>query len=69
MRNPNKHTLTQLEKSKKKREEGNQLRSNVRNLDLDRESVPKFSIFRELKTLGPWKQNTNCLIFVLQGGM
>ena len=26
------------------------------------------SIFRELKTLGPWRHSTNRLIFVLQGG-
>ena len=26
------------------------------------------SIFRKLKTLGPWRHSTNRLIFVLQGG-
>ena len=58
-------------KSKKKRKEGNQLRSNVRNLDLNRENMPTFriSIFRELKTLDPWKPNASCLIFVPQGGI
>ena len=55
----------------KEEQQGSQLRSNVRNLDLNRESVPMFwiSIFRELKNLSPWKHNTKCLIFVLQEGM
>ena len=48
------------------RKRGLVIRSNVRNLYLNREIVPSFwtSIFRELKNLGPWKHNANCLIFV-----
>ena len=52
---------------KKKRTVKNKYIKKNTSLELNRESVPTFwiFIFKELKNLGPCKDNANCPMFVL----